>query len=137
MEITMINRKLLISLPIFTLLIGCASGPNEKELANADYGRSMSPQECVAIAESLISRSLKDPSSAQYNHAQCFMGYGSSVPIMGLKVAFGWVQNGQFNAKNSFGGYVGFQRYSMIIKNGKAIRYCTYDKNNACIPKIR
>jgi hypothetical protein len=50
-------------------------------------------------ARKLISAQLKDPSSAQYRNEWSKDG--------------GWVC-GEVNAKNSFGGYIGFRHYTVI-----------------------
>lgn len=49
-------------------------------------------------------KDLKDPSSAQFRNVK----YGKGVPGA-------WPMCGEFNAKNSYGGYVGFQRFSGIV----------------------
>jgi hypothetical protein len=33
----------------------------------------------------------------------------SSVPVLGMEAAFGYLQKVEVNGKNSFGGYVGFR----------------------------
>jgi len=129
------NLKFAIGIPTILLLVSCASGPTKSQLTHADYGQETSIEECKAIAETIVSRDLKDPSSAQFSHSQCFKGYWGSVPIMGIGVAFGWVQKGQVNAKNSFGGYVGFRPYQVLIKNRQVIRYCVSNKDGLCIPR--
>ena len=116
------------------LLSGCASGPTQEQLLSADYGRDMTAEECISIAEQVIANSLKDPSSAQYRHAPCSKGNWSSVPILGMSVAFGWMQLGEVNGKNSYGGYVGFRLYQVLIKDGMAVRYCIADEDGICIP---
>lgn len=116
------------------LLSACASGPSKGQLKNADFGRNMTPDECVSIAENTISNTLKDPNSAQFRNQQCFKGYWSSAPIIGMSVAFGWVQKGEVNSKNSFGGYVGFRPYQVLIRNGQVVRYCLADDDGLCVP---
>ena len=120
-----------------SILSGCVSGPTQQQLTNADYGRDIEASECVRIAEQTISNGLKDPSSAIFRHSPCFKGYAGSVPLMGMGVAFGWLQTGQVNAKNSYGGYVGFRKYHALIKNGQVIRYCISDKDGLCLARGR
>lgn len=96
------------------VLLGCASAPTQEELLHADYGRDITAEECISIAERVIANTLKDPSSAQFRHATCSKDAWGSVPIKGMGVAFGWTQKGEVNAKNSFGGYVGFTRYQVL-----------------------
>lgn len=116
------------------LLAGCASAPTAEQLAKADYGRNMAAGECVAIAEQVVGARLRDPNSAQYRHSPCSQGYWTSVPLRGMGVAFGWFQEGQFNAKNAFGGYVGFRPYQVLIRDGAVVRYCISDDSGICMP---
>lgn len=116
------------------LVSGCASLPTPEELSTADYGNDMTPEQCTAAVERTLSGTLKDPSSAQFRHSPCIHGAMNSVPIMGLPVAYGWLQQGQLNAKNSYGGYVGFRQYIAIIRNGAVIRYCLAMENGTCAP---
>jgi hypothetical protein len=122
------------ALVALSFISACASGPTQEQLASADYGRDIPPAECVSVAERVIADSLKDPGSAQFRHAQCFKGHWGSAPIFGMGVAFGWIQQGEVNAKNSYGGYVGFKAYQVLIKNGTAIRYCINNKDGICVP---
>lgn len=58
---------------------------------------------------------LRDPSSLQVRN----LSYKQ-------KAQDTWVVCGEFNAKNAFGGYVGFQRFSGItgyLKDGKTVTY--------------
>lgn len=117
------------------LLAGCASAPTQQEISHADYGQPMTQQQCLSISESAIANQLKDPNSAQFrNEAPCHTGWVSSVPILGMKAAFGYVQRGEVNGKNSFGGYVGFRPYLVLMKNGAVVRSCITDQNGICVP---
>ena len=116
-------------------LAGCASAPNQQEMTSADYGREMPAEECKTLAEQTISSKLKDPGSAQFRNEQpCFKGWMSSVPLLGMKAAFGYLQKGEVNGKNSFGGYVGFRPYMVLIKDGTVIRSCITDADGICMP---
>ena len=125
-------NKLMLMLLGLTL-IGCASAPSQEEMANADYGSYQSPENCVLVAESKIRSTLKDPSSAQFSHGRCYQGYWSSVPILGMKAAFGYMQQGTVNAKNSYGGYVGARSYNALIQNGYVVRYCVANNDGLCM----
>ena len=136
MRFTKIIMKwpILVSLPF---LAACASGPTQEQLSNANYGRDIPTAECVSVAERVIADSLKDPSSAQFRHSQCFRGYWGSAPILGMGIEFGWVQKGEVNGKNSYGGYVGFRPYQALIRDGAVIRYCVSDEDGVCMPSGR
>jgi hypothetical protein len=129
--------KLIMVLATMTFLASCASGPTKSQLENADYGREMSSVECVSIAESIISSGLKDPSSAQFKHGRLFKGHWNSVPILGMGVVFGWIQQGEVNGKNSYGGYVGFKSYQVLIKDGKAVRWALRGSDGLLVPRER
>lgn len=133
---TRITMKCLMLVSL-SFLAACASGPTQEQLTNANYGSDITGEECVSVAERLIANSLKDPSSAQFRHSPCFKGYWGSVPILGMGVEFGWIQSGEVNGKNSYGGYVGYRPYQMLIKNGEAIRYCVTDNEGICVVKGR
>jgi hypothetical protein len=120
---------------IASVISGCASAPSAEQIANADYGREMSPEECQSIVESVIAFGLKDPGSAQFRHQPCVKGWWNSVPILDMSVAFGYWQKGEVNAKNSFGGYVGFRTYSALLRNGAVVRICVSDEDGLCFPK--
>lgn len=119
------------------LLTACATAPTQEAIATADYGKDMTPAECITLAETVVSNGFNDPSSAQFRHKPCFKGAMNSVPILGMKAAFGWIQQGEVNAKNVYGGYVGFRPYNVLIKDGSVVRYCVTDKDGLCMPTGR
>ncbi|MDP3294934.1 MAG: hypothetical protein Q8M37_09350 [Nevskia sp.] len=116
------------------MVSGCASLPTPEQLSVADYGSDMTPEECVSVVERTLANTLKDPGSAQFRHSPCIKGALNSVPVMGLPVVYGWLQQGQLNAKNSYGGYVGFRSYMAMIRNGAVVRYCLAMENGTCAP---
>jgi len=97
----------------------------------------MPASECTSIAEKLIADTLKAPGSAQFRNGQCFKGHWGSAPVLGMGVAFGWIQKGEVNGKNAYGGYVGFRPYQVLIKDGVPVRYCMSDSDGICMPKGR
>lgn len=130
-------KKLIMAIAITATSIslsGCVSGPTQTQMTKANYGPDMSPEQCVAIAERVISSKLKDPNSAEFKHSPCYKGYMEAVPIRGMNVEFGWIQRGEVNAKNSYGGYVGPRRYMVLINEGFVLRYCIDDARGACAP---
>lgn len=116
------------------MLTGCASAPSQRQMATADYGRPMTQSECLSVAEQAIASQLKDPSSAQFrNETPCHTGYSKNVPLLGRSAQFGYLQDGEVNGKNSFGGYVGFRPYHVLVRNGVAVVSCITDSNGLCI----
>lgn len=64
------------------------------------------------IREALADR-LKDPYSAQFRKMRFFDGMGDV-----------WKFCGEVNAKNSYGGYTGYTKFSgMAIKDGDKVEY--------------
>jgi hypothetical protein len=132
----MIKKTFLSTIPFILILLGgCASAPNQQQMANADYGSPQTPAQCLTAVEEKVKYVMKDPSSVQWQHNSCIKGYWSSVPIMGLPIAYGYFQSGSINAKNSYGGYVGFKPYQALIRNGRVVRYCVQDNDGMCVPK--
>lgn len=115
-------------------ILGCASGPTQQQMANADYGQPMSTAECLVIAHRVIASQLKDPGSAQFrNEAPCHNGYSNNVPLMGRRAQFGYMQDGEVNGKNAFGGYVGFAPYHVLIRDGAVLVSCITNANGLCL----
>jgi hypothetical protein len=123
-----------IGIIVLATLAGCASGPTQEQVQNAYFGRDISAQECTSLAEHFIAGTLIDPTSAQFRNSRCSKGYWDSVPVLGMGVEFGWLQTGEVNGKNSYGGYAGFRTYQVLIRDGAVVRYCISDKNGTCIP---
>lgn len=113
---------------------GCASAPTQQQIAAADYGRPMTQSECLSTAEQAIANKLKDPSSAQFRgEPPCHPGYSNNVPLLGRSAQFGYIQDGEVNGKNGFGGYVGFRPYHVLMRDGAVVVSCISDENGICI----
>lgn len=95
---------------IIALSLAAAIGTQAPTLAQTQNEDA----ELIEKSKELVRRELKDPSSAEFKDI-----YVASTPKGGKK-ACGWV-----NAKNSYGGYVGFQRF---ISNGTD--YTSMDKES-------
>ena len=134
MKITVANCAFVISF-LSLWLTSCASAPTQQQIASANYGAAMAPEQCKSIAEESIANQLRDPGSAQFRNEQlCHQGWVSSVPLLGMKAAFGYVQRGEVNGKNAFGGYVGFRPFLVLIRDGVVVRSCITDSDGLCIP---
>ena len=108
-----------LTLFVLTALTGCASGPpTAEELANADNGTPISQSDAQSRAQSWVMTQLKDPLSAQCNWGPVQRGWTRGAPIEGGSLYFGYRMEASINAKNSFGGYVGFKPYVFMFKNG-------------------
>ncbi|WP_126358173.1 hypothetical protein [Cedecea lapagei] len=98
---------------------GCApKAPTQVEVSNANYGSL--PEDYQQQIKSYMYSSLKDPESARYTFDQPFKGYSQDGSLSQTSggVIYGYVAGVQVNAKNSYGGYTGNQRYVFIFSNG-------------------
>jgi len=87
-------------------------------LASADYGNPIAQEGAQKLATEFLSNRLKDPLSAQYQWGVVYKGWIRNAPIHGAGLVFGYVLDVSVNAKNSFGGYVGFKQYRFVFYNG-------------------
>ena len=114
-------KKLLIIIFAFCLF-GCMSTPSEKDLATVDFGSK--PVNYEENIKNIIGAKLKDPFSAQYKFGNPRKGYRKGG--LTFDIAYGWIVPVQVNAKNSFGGYVGFENLYFMI-SGELIENVTYN----------
>lgn len=109
----------LIGLSVVTMA-GCATQkpPSQAEISTANYGE-LPKNYKEQITNSLSSR-LKDPYTAQFTFLPPFKGYSQDGPWSpsGGKSYFGWVAPVLVNAKNSYGGYTGNQKYVFMFSGG-------------------
>jgi hypothetical protein len=93
--------------------VGCAL-PGEQS-KNIDYGDP--PTDYEAAIRAHFDRILKDPSSVQYREiTQPEKGFFRGPIIAGGQKTFGWLVKATVNAKNSYGGYVGFKTYTFLFR---------------------
>jgi hypothetical protein len=97
---------------------GCATvtAPSTDQLARADYGPY--PANYEEIVHAYFVSSLKDPSSLQLDTIP--------VPTKAWYVStahtsYGYKTCVRYNARNSYGGYVGYKYIYFLIKNGVVI----------------
>jgi len=112
---------LAIPLLMFVILVtaGCASGPpTQQELAKADYGTAISQEDAQRAANEFLKRVLKDPDSARIDWSPITSGWIREAPLHGGGVLFGYVLNASFNAKNSYGAFIGYKPYMFLFYNG-------------------
>nr|WP_181374623.1 hypothetical protein [Pectobacterium carotovorum]AKG47447.1 hypothetical protein pA_00007 [Pectobacterium carotovorum] len=105
------------------VLAGCAS--NSKNPASANYGAEPVNNEQAVISQ--LKNELKDPDSVKImsitkpRRGYATYGFGKSE--------FGWHTEVKYNAKNSYGGYVGAKTRQYLYLNGKYSIPHTYDIN--------
>ncbi|GHU32636.1 hypothetical protein AGMMS50256_23080 [Betaproteobacteria bacterium] len=112
----------LVAAVALSLSMSVSAGPS----ADSIYGAEMSPAKCLKIAEQAILSILRDPDSAQFKRdgGPCRKGSAAVFKVGVYKEESGYKQFGKVNAKNSYGGYVGFKEYAVLIRNDVAIYAC-------------
>lgn len=118
-------------LALFAMLAACAGPPSPEQVASADYGPY--PDNYEQIVRNYHRTYLKDPSTAQYRGFSTPMKVWWGNRMSGAK--FGYRVCVTYNARNSYGGYVGFKTDAALINNGRVIDYLPNGENfghNVC-----
>ncbi|WP_316674889.1 hypothetical protein [uncultured Tolumonas sp.] len=102
----------------FTILLmfflpACAQMPTQQEINLADYGEY--PSNSTEIVKTFYSKSLKDPDSAVYKYISPPIKTVLGDRFQGVK--YGYLVCATVNAKNSYGGYVGYHTDGFFIQN--------------------
>ena len=111
----MINFISALSLVACLLFAGCATSPIQS-LPVGDCGPV--PKNADVIARAYILSSLKDPDSAQFRNGVLRKGWVRDGLLYGGAYRFGWIYSVDLNAKNSYGGYAGYEEQHIFIHNG-------------------
>jgi len=103
-------------------LAGCASAPvfTADQIQAADVGPMPGEAEQATI-RAAMAYYLKDPASAQYQWGEPRKSSLSS----GGRTVIGWVVPVLVNARNSYGGYVGFEQWGFFMVNGRIVSHQT------------
>lgn len=112
--------KLIFVVAAFSVFIsGCATMPTPEQAANADYGSY--PSNYESIVKNYYNSILKDPGSANFQHISSpeKRWYGGNF----MPAKYGYLVCASVNAKNSYGGYVGYSTDGLFIRNGYVIDY--------------
>lgn len=96
-----------------------ACAPSTRRIENADYSAPVLQGDAELVASEYLRRSLKDPHSAQIEFAEVRKGWLRESLLGGGRVHFGWVLHAHVNARNSFGGYVGYRRWAFLFRDGQ------------------
>lgn len=114
----------LFGLALVLALVGCVNVPRaqlEAEVARIGYGDDLAPgyEEKVKAAMELR---LKDPASAIYRFGDPYKNWQTKAAIDGGQLdKVGWCVPVLINAKNSYGGYTGFQPYRVWFRDNRVI----------------
>ena len=109
------QAKLMLFAP---LLIG-ASLPAPKTPDVIDYGAPISYEDGVQLGEELVKSGLLDPDTAKFKWPYVFVPFTERLPLS--KRTTGFATCFSYNAKNAYGGYVGYEQYRIVIRDGKVI----------------
>lgn len=102
-------KRLALGLAASTLITGCAVQMASTPLKNA-------PTSSLGIAQAAARDVLKDPDSAKFkNSYQAYRLENGDLVICG-----------EMNAKNSFGGYVGYEPYYVRLR-GNIVKHIAMD----------
>ncbi|HMS26260.1 MAG TPA: hypothetical protein PKC80_02675 [Burkholderiaceae bacterium] len=111
-----------VMLAIFS---GCAvvTPPSQEQMLSADYGPIPTEDQIQRGIVSYLEPRLKDPDSAlTKNITKPKKGYLTLTSIAaGSSYTYGWIVHFEVNAKNSYGGYVGYKEYSVVFRDGKVM----------------
>ena len=108
-------RRRLVLCGLLLALAGCFVPPTEQQILSADCGAY--PENYQQIVQAYYSTVLFDPYSAVYQFGPARRGYGYN----NFQLVWGYVVEGNVNAKNRFGGYVGAAPFAFLIRNGQLI----------------
>lgn len=130
--LSVIRRFTMIS--ALAVLAGCASGPTPQDIAAADYGTPIPQEQAEQRVKQYFSGTLKDPASAQYQFSQAQKGYIIGSAVEGKPLYAGYIISVNVNAKNSFGGYTGYQGYQFLFQNGAMVKGLRLNPSGAHMP---
>ncbi|WP_408098003.1 hypothetical protein ACJVC5_03510 [Peredibacter sp. HCB2-198] len=107
------KNSLLFVIAVLLFATSCAT-PNEAEISALNYG--IPPKNYEEIYKNGLKNALKDPESLQIRNVKEPKKMWSKDLYRGLSAY--WIICGEYNAKNSFGGYVGYDIGAVWFKNG-------------------
>lgn len=134
-----IDKGFILMKRIFTLLVvflcSCSATQIEyqnnlkvllQNSTNEDYGTL--PKEYKTITETGIKMLLKDPDSAKFIWSE---PYRCNFPAKDSPATplLGWCTKVKYNAKNSFGGYVGYKLHETRWYKGDIYSVCSQTQN--------
>lgn len=92
-----------------------------QSIALADMGKT--PSNILDGIQVIAQGYLKDPYSAQYKIGAVYPGYCKEGWLKGGSISWkGWAVNVMINARNSYGGYTGYEPHTVLFSNDSAVR---------------
>ena len=127
-------RRIFIILAVYLCIIaiGCAipfrGGPSKEEMDRADFGPA--PTDCEKVIKKWMKDNLRDPFSAQIEEIsqpeKSWWGQLGGLAVA-RDIKYGWVVTAKINAKNAYGGYIGFKKYWFYFRDGE-IKYTQFER---------
>lgn len=118
-------KQLIVSIGLAFLLAGCSTGPkltdfppapSQQQIESASYGEL--PADYKEQVVKFVSSKLLDPYSAKIEIGAPYKAYSQNNISGGGLVRYGWAVPVMTNAKNSYGGYTGYQPSRFIFDHG-------------------
>ena len=106
----------------FIILAGCTYGPTQDEITYGRYGEAPDQTKAEERAKSFFDDHLKDPESARYQFSQAYKGWMYSNRFEGSIFYAGYIVEAKVNAKNTLGGYTGWNIYRLLFNGGALVR---------------
>ena len=107
-----------------SLISGCASTgmPTATEQKAAYHGPEPTTLQIQNAINSHLAKTLKDPYSAMIKDiSKPVQSHIRGAMIEGYPVTYGWLLTFSVNAKNSYGGYTGYQKYTLLLRDGVVV----------------
>jgi hypothetical protein len=100
------------------LLFGCANATiTSQEAARANFGTLRENWQTIVRGYYSMPGQLKDPYSAVYRFEKPRKGFAQDGALAGGKRHYGWIMPTWINAKNSFGGFTGYELHIAFLSN--------------------
>lgn len=112
-------KRIGLALPTL-ILAACTSIMPRPRPAEEAFGPP--PTNAEAKAREFMERTLKDPESGRYRFGKLTRAYGAYGVWNATTPWSGYLLPVEVNAKNSFGGYVGFKPYVVFFHMGEPLR---------------
>ncbi|MCT2529581.1 hypothetical protein N2382_01810 [SAR92 clade bacterium H921] len=111
------------------LILGLTACTFQKLSSDHNFGSPPSDYKDKIVA--YYQMVLKDPESAKYRYGIPYKAYANEGSAYGGKVSWsGWAVDVEVNAKNSFGGYTGFESERVLFQNGEVYKLPPGDRGN-------
>jgi hypothetical protein len=127
-------KRVFIALAVCLCIIAAAcaipfrGGPNKEEMDAADFG--LAPTDYEVAIKKWMKDNLRDPLSAQIDEIgqpeKSWWGQLGGLAAA-RDIRYGWVVMAKINAKNAYGGYIGFKKYWFYFRDGE-IKYTQFER---------